>query len=286
MRFIPKKKEVLIETDINPLEINHIELSYDEQYVEAITKAVASESSAIVEYEQILALEPNIKEKKLVELFHDTLIDIKDEEIKHMAQLNTKLSEVSTLKDAYKKGEEEAKTGEDEENKEQKESINLTESVNKDIKEAVPQDRTYDSDDIVQLISSKYQLTDKQYDDISDLLDPLHNYELTAEDLDRGLARVADKYEFSKEEIEEIEKLIIDNAKNPQAERKNEFQDDIDFDINTLEDMLETFNTYAAQQRIKKIIDELKSIEYNGESDIAWNPKYYDSNKHKRGLIQ
>lgn len=283
MRFIPKKKETVIEAEANPLEISSTELSYDEKYIQAITKAVASESGAIVEYEQILALEPHIKEKGLVETFHDTLIDIKDEEIKHLAQLNTKLSETSSFKNSYEKGVNEAESGIDKE--EQKESVELTESIER-IVENVPQNRTYDSDNIAQIIAAKYELTDEQYEDILNLFDPFHIDEISAEDVDEGLERVSKKYEFTPEERLEIENDIIANANNPMGDRKEEFDSDINFDINTLEDILENLNTYAAQERIKKIIEELKSIEYNGEKDIAWNPKYYDMNKHKRGLIQ
>jgi hypothetical protein len=231
MRFIPKKKEVLTETDINPLEANSVDLSYDEQYVQAIMKAVASESGAIVEYEQILALEPNVTKYSLVELFHDTLVDIKDEEIKHLAQLNTQLSKAPSLKDSYRDGKEEADSGEDKseessdenDKEEQKESTDLTESV-ETIKENVPQDRTYDSDNIAQLIAGKYQLTDEQYEHIRDLLDPLYDDEISAEDVDRGLEKVFAEYEFTQEEREEIENIIITSASNPMGDRQQEFK--------------------------------------------------------------
>ena len=286
MRFIPKKKEIIVETETNPLETNSVDLSYDEQYTQAIMKAVASESGAIVEYEQILALEPNVSKKSLVNLFHDTLIDIKNEEIKHFAQLNTQLSKAPSLKNSYERGKEEANSGVDKSSEEkQEESSNLTESIN-GIKEAVPQNRSYDSDNIAQLIAGKYQLTDEQYEDIRNLLDPLHSDEISAEEVDAGLEQIAVKYEFTREEKDEIENEIIAKASNPMGDRQQEFKDDISFDINTLEDLLDEFNTYAAQQRIKKVIEELKAIEYNGEKDITWNPKYYDYNKHKRGLIQ
>ena len=286
MRFIPKKKEIIVETETNPLETNSVDLSYDEQYTQAIMKAVASESGAIVEYEQILALEPNVSKESLVNLFHDTLIDIKNEEIKHFAQLNTQLSKAPSLKNSYERGKEEANSGVDKSSEEkQEESSNLIESIN-EIKEAVPQNRSYDSDNIAQLIAGKYQLTDEQYEDIRDLLDPLHSDEISAEEVDAGLEQIAVKYEFTREEKDEIENEIIAKASNPMGDRQQEFKDDISFDINTLEDLLDEFNTYAAQQRIKKVIEELKAIEYNGEKDITWNPKYYDYNKHKRGLIQ
>ena len=286
MRFIPKKKEIIVETETNPLETNSVDLSYDERYTQAIMKAVASESGAIVEYEQILALEPNVSKESLVNLFHDTLIDIKNEEIKHFAQLNTQLSKAPSLKNSYERGKEEANSGVDKSSEEkQEESSNLTESIN-GLKEAVPQNRSYDSDNIAQLIAGKYQLTDEQYEDIRDLLDPLHSDEISAEEVDAGLEQIAVKYEFTREEKDEIENEIIAKASNPMGDRQQEFKDDISFDINTLEDLLDEFNTYAAQQRIKKVIEELKAIEYNGEKDITWNPKYYDYNKHKRGLIQ
>ena len=286
MRFIPKKKEIIVETETNPLETNSVDLSYDEQYTQAIMKAVASESGAIVEYEQILALEPNVSKESLVNLFHDTLIDIKNEEIKHLAQLNTQLSKAPSLKNSYERGKEEANSGVDKSSEEkQEESSNLTESIN-GIKEAVPQNRSYDSDNIAQLIAGKYQLTDEQYEDIRDLLDPLHSHEISAEEVEAGMEQIAVKYEFTREEKDEIENEIIAKASNPMGDRQQEFKDDISFDINTLEDLLDEFNTYAAQQRIKKVIEELKAIEYNGEKDITWNPKYYDYNKHKRGLIQ
>ena len=286
MRFIPKKKEIIVETETNPLETNSVDLSYDERYTQAIMKAVASESGAIVEYEQILALEPNVSKESLVNLFHDTFIDIKNEAIKHFAQLHTQLSKAPSLKNSYERGKEEANSGVDKSNEEkQEESSSLTESIN-GIKEAVPQNRSYDSDNIAQLIAGKYQLTDEQYEDIRDLLDPLHSDEISAEEVDAGLEQIAVKYEFTREEKDEIENEIIAKASNPMGDRQQEFKDDISFDINTLEDLLDEFNTYAAQQRIKKVIEELKAIEYNGEKDITWNPKYYDYNKHKRGLIQ
>lgn len=285
MRFIPKKKELLIEADNNSSNINSIESSYDEQYVQAIMKAVASESEAIVEYEQILAIEPHVTSKDLINIFHDTLEDIKNEEIKHISQLNTKLAETPSLKNGYEEGKEEANSGIDKEKEEQKESNELTESAEQ-FNENVPQNRTYDSDNIAQIIANRYELTNEQYDDIRDLLDPLHNDEISAEDVDNGLEQIAIKYEFTPEEQLEIENDIITKANNPMGDRKEDFNSDINFDINTLEDMLENFNTYAAKQRIEKVIEELKTIEYNGEKDIAWNPKYYDVNKHKRGLIQ
>lgn len=292
MRFIPKKK-LLIEADANPLEVNSVDLSYDEQYTQAIMKAVASESSAIVEYDQILAIEPHVSKKSLVDLFHDTLIDLKHEEIKHLAQLNEKLSQTPNLKDSYEDGTEEAKSGKDK-NDETKDDTRNEEKVNESKKlqtestkldENVPENRTYDAENIAQLIASKYTLTDEQYEDIINLLDPLSLNELSAEDVDRGLAKLVDKYKFTQEEKEEIEQFIVDNANNPKGDRIKEFKNDLEYDINTLKDLLDEFNTYAAQQRVKRLIAELKELEYDGSDDIGWNPKYHNFNNKKRGLI-
>ena len=293
MRFIPKKK-LLTETDANPLEINKIDLSYDKQYVEAILKAVASESGAIVEYEQILAIEPKINDKKLIDLFHDTLIDIKNEEVKHLAQLNEKISQTSNLKDSYEDGTEEAKSGKDKDNETEKDTGNKeevteskklqTESI--DLNENLPNDRTYayDPDEIVDLISSKYVLTFDQAKDIFNLLNPNELDELSAEELDTGIAKVVSKYKFTPEEKEELEQLIITHAHDPKGDRREEWKTDIGLDISALEDTLENVTTYAAKERINHLIEELKKIEYDGSSDIAWNIEQYNGDKHK-GII-
>ena len=292
MRFIPKKK-LMTEADANPLEVNSVDLSYDEQYTQAIMKAVASESGAIVEYEQILAIEPHVSKKSLVDLFHDTLIDIKDEEVKHLAQLNEKLSQSPNLKDSYEDGTKEAESGKDE-NEETKEDRGDKEETNEskelqtesvELEENVPEDRTYDAENIAQLISSKYTLTDEQYEDIINLLDPLSINELSAEDVDKGLAKIANEYEFTPEEKEEIEQLIINEADNPKGDRINEFKNDIQYDISTLENLLDEFNTYAAKERAKELIRELKTIEYNGDKNIGWNQRYHKLDNQIKNLI-
>ena len=71
MRFIPKK--VLTEAEANPLETNGLDLSYDEQYKQAILKAVASEANATTEYSQILALEEKVSNKLLEQLHHELI---------------------------------------------------------------------------------------------------------------------------------------------------------------------------------------------------------------------
>lgn len=282
MRFIPKKKETLTEADINPLDVNAVDLSYDEQYVQAIMKAVASESGAIVEYEQILAIEPHVTSENLVNIFHDTLEDIKNEEVKHISQLNTKLAEAPSLKAGYKDGEEEADSGVDKENdSEDKKEESMTESVK--LEEEIIPGRYYSADKVIDAIDDRFSLTDEQHDDIYDML-IVYGDELSSEDMNKAIKEIAIKYEFTAEEIPELEELI-NSTVDPRDERKDEFKNDIQFDINTLEDIAESLTTYAAQQKVKAIIEELKQIEYDGDKEVAWDPRYYDLNKHKRGII-
>ena len=288
MRFIPKKKEVLTEADTNPLDVNSVDLTYDEQYVQAIMKAVASESSAIVEYEQILAIEPHVTSENLVNIFHDTLEDIKNEEIKHISQLNTKLAEAPSLKDGYKDGEEEADSGVDKENEEentednveekeeQKESIQLT--------EAVIAGRYYAPDNIMDALSDRFKLSDEQYEEIRNIVDVYGNGDdVSAEDMNNAVQKIAQKYEFSDDEIPELE-AVINSTIDPREDRKTEFNDELAFDINTLEEIMNSLSTSSAQQRVNRIIDELKAIEYDGASNKRWNVKYHGDKSDKEWI--
>lgn len=120
MQFINKRD--LKETDTNPLETNGLDLSYDEQYKQAILKAIGSEVNASVEYDQIIALEPKVSNKDLVERFHELLIHLRDEEIGHVSALTTKVSEIPDMKVAFEAGKKEAEgkehSSEDKEDKE------------------------------------------------------------------------------------------------------------------------------------------------------------------------
>lgn len=286
MRFIPKKKEILTEADINPLEVNSVDLTYDEQYVQAIMKAVASESSAIVEYEQILAIEPHVTSENLVNIFHDTLEDIKNEEIKHISQLNTKLAEAPSLKDGYKDGEEEAESGVDKENEseENNEEIKQEEST-EDLTEAVEEGRYYEPANVMDALSDRFDLNDEQFDDISKIIDVYgNNEELTADEMDKALQKVIIKYKFSEEEIPTLEN-IVNSTIDPRADRRADFKDDIAFDVDTLEGIIDQLDTFAAKQRVQKIIEELNNLEYNGEKNIGWNANRFDPKKHTRGYI-
>lgn len=253
MRFVLKKK--LQEADINPLDVNSVDLTYDEQYVQAITKAVASESGAIVEYEQIMAIEQHVTSKSLVNLFHDTLEDIKDEEVKHLAQLNEKLSQAPSLKDAYKDGEEEAESGIDKEKSENDDVEKQEESMN----ESVPVERMYDAETITKIILSEFErdYTDPEFDNINQMLDPTNKNILTADEVDEGMLKLAQAYEFTDDEILSLEQKIA-YSKDPNKVKAEDNVNDMKSDLEKLEDVFTTLYSQEAKDKLQKIIDELK----------------------------
>lgn len=286
MRFIPKVKEPIVESvtvteaEVNPLETNGVDLSYDEQYKQAILKAIGSETSAHVEYDQILALEPHVSTKALVDLFHDTLIDIRDEEMKHIAQLTTKISEVPEMKASFEAGEEEAETGEDKETSNQDETEEETEENEKEevkesvklLTEAVQTNRLYDTYTISQIIADKLGLNDKQYEIIEDMFRYADD-ELEASEVDSYLAKVSEYFRISDHKLEEIENAII-ASNDPIADRKSEFADDIQSDIYDIENTIEKVSSIAAKEKLYSVIEYLKNLEYNGEKEVGWSVRH------------
>lgn len=275
MRFIPKK--VLTEAEANPLETNGLDLSYDEQYKQAILKAVASEANATTEYSQILALEEKVSNKELVEHFHDTLEDLKNEEIKHIAQLTTKISEIPDMREAYNAGVEEANSGEEtsadekedkaENEKDKKEDVK--ESVQ--LKEAVEPGRKYDTYSVQQAIANVLNLNDKQYEIIEDIF-RFADDELTAEEVDNYIEQLKSYFDISANKQDNIENIIIQSA-DPQLGRKEDFASDIKYDISTIEDAIENVYSLAAKEKLYTVIDYLKGLEYDGDKNIGWRPE-------------
>lgn len=286
MRFIPKIKEPVVESvtvteaEVNPLETNGVDLSYDEQYKQAILKAIGSETSAHVEYDQILALEPHVSTKALVDLFHDTLIDIRDEEMKHIAQLTTKISEVPEMKASFEAGEEEAETGEDKETSNQDETEEETEENEKEevkesvelLTEAVQTNRLYDTYTISQIIADKLGLNDKQYEIIEDMFRYADD-ELEAGEVDSYLVKISEYFRISEHKLEEIENAII-ASNDPIADRKSEFADDIQSDIYDIENTIEKVSSIAAKEKLYSVIEYLKKLEYNGEKEVGWSVRH------------
>ena len=271
MRLV--RKTVLKEAEANPLETIDVDLSYDEQYKQAILKAIASETSAYTEYSQIIAIEPHVSEKSLVDKFHDTLVDISNEEMKHIAQLTTKISEVPGMKDAYEAGKKEAETGVDKENSEEKDENSkekVTESVM--LTEAVQPNRLYDSYTVQQIIADDLGLNDTQYEKIEDIFRYADD-ELTAEQVDSYIQEVRSIFTMSDAKLDKIENDIIAST-DPQISRQNEFKDDIQSDIYNIENTMENVYSVAAKEKLYQVIQYLKGLEYNGDRDIGWTTKH------------
>lgn len=271
MRLV--RKTVLKEAEANPLETIDVDLSYDEQYKQAILKAIASETSAYTEYSQIIAIEPHVSEKSLVDKFHDTLVDISNEEMKHIAQLTTKISEVPGMKDAYEAGKKEAETGVDKENSEEKDENSkekVTESVM--LTEAVQPNRLYDSYTVQQIIADDLGLNDTQYEKIEDIFRYADD-ELTAEQVDSYIQEVRSIFTMSDAKLDKIENDIIAST-DPQVSRQNEFKDDIQSDIYNIENTMENVYSVAAKEKLYQVIQYLKGLEYNGDRDIGWTTKH------------
>lgn len=256
----------LKEADVNPLEVSVQDSTADEQYKQAILKAIASETSAEVEYEQILQLEDKVS-KELVDLFHDTLVDIKNEEIKHLAQLTQKSSERLDIAEYFQKGEEEAETGKDTEKEEVKESVEL--------KEMVKAGRTYSGLHVAQIIAKVLNMTDDQYwDDLLQLINEDEEYE--AEQVDNILTQLQKYYVISPEKLDTIENQIIATS-DPKADRQEEFKSDIHSDISSIEDLIEDATCIATKEKLREVINYLKELQYNGEKGIGWSK--YDLRK-------
>jgi len=271
MRFIPKKK-TLTEAEVNPLDTNTVDITYDEQYKQAIMGAISSETSACNEYDQILALEENVTTKSLVELFHDTLEDIKREEVKHLAQLTTQMSKVDTIKKAFEDGVEEANTGKDTENSEitseentddnkEKEDKTVKESLTESVQafeENVAENRLYNKDKVEYAIFQTVALDDRQKEEVYNMLDRFPQ-DMTAEEVDKYLWGVKINFGLEQGTIEAIENILV-NSKDPAVERQEDRNSDLDFDIMKIEDMVLTVYSQEAKDKLNEVIDYLKSL--------------------------
>lgn len=240
MKFI--KKVVLKEEAVNPLDANNPDLSYDEAYKQAILKAIASETAACNEYDQILSLEDKVTTKSLVDLFHDTLVDLKDEEVKHLAQLTTQTSKVPELKDTYEAGVKEADSGEEqsaeEENKpkeseEKKESVqNGRQALIEAVEGRTTVNRVFSRDAVYDAIINTLSLSDDAELNVRDFLNS-QNEELSAEEVDEALATVREGLSISDEALKRIEDIII-QSEDPRQAQMQTYVNEVETDLSTL----------------------------------------------------
>lgn len=253
MRFIPKQKEVLIEsvelkeTDANPLDAGIVDSSKDELYKQAILKAIGSETAADVEYSQILNLEDNVSED-LKNRFHDTLVDIRNEEIKHIAQLTEKVSELPDMKDAFEAGKKEAETGEDTE-------INEDKSV-EEVKEAVEKERLYNRDKIIEIVAEYIDDNIDSYLDLEKIFN-IENTDLTAEQVDNFLLEVVNRFNLSFDQLHDIEVKIVQTI-DPVYDRIEDLKQNVDLDIYKLQSIKKELYSQRAKEKLTELIDDLE----------------------------
>jgi hypothetical protein len=58
------------------------------------------------------------------------------------------------------------------------------------------------------------------------------------------------------------------------ADRKNEFEDDIQSDIYDIENTIEKVSSIAAKEKLYSVIEYLKKLEYNGEKEVGWSVRH------------
>lgn len=277
MQFI--KKQLLKEDYSNTEEKEVTTGSKDADYKQAILTAIGSETGAWNEYNTILEMEKDVS-SDLVEHFHNTIEDIRNEEMKHIGQLTEKASELPDMKDAYEAGKKEAEEGneesldnnketeekpaEEEQKEEVKESVQLTESV----EEKTPDNtRRFDSDTILDIILNTFDPTPNAEQVIYQLFND--GEELTAEQVDEKLAKVQAALNITPENMETLEVMII-QSKDPVVDRVQEFKLDIENDIGLIRNLIEDVNSQAAVAYLQEVIAKLETLEYNGEKDIGW----------------
>lgn len=258
---ITYKNKKLTEAEVNPLDVNGVDITIDSQYKQAILRAIASETAATVEYDQILALEPNVSEKKLVELFHDTLVDLRDEELKHLGQLTTKISEVPEMKDAYDAGVKEAESGEEQHVDTESEKT----EEEKDVKESVDPNRKYHKEFTIDAIVHSLSLDDEDYEMLENDFAPFSDI-MTAEEVDAALATIANKYHLNDQSIAIAEQEIL-KIKDPEVSAREDQQSQIADDLYALKNIFDDLQTDLAREAIDKLIVQLETakLSMNGE---------------------
>ena len=77
----------------------------------------------------------------------------------------------------------------------------------------------------------------------------------------------------------------IKHTKNPTSARIEEFNDVLQSDISTLENLRSELSTNMASVGIGKLINELKKLEYSGNKYETWDYNKYATDKSKYTLL-
>lgn len=265
MRMIPKK---ILKEDNNTSTTKNTS-EQESQYIQAILAALASETRAFSEYDKILNLGKKLLDTDLHKKFEDTLIDIRDEETKHIAQLNAKLQEIPMLKDAYTTGTKEAETGIDTssnkvEDKDKKEST-LKESLSDKPDHA---NKTFDNEDVLSAISDVLQLNNEQYS-VAENIIYKYTDSLSAEEVDEILLKTVRMFPFtSADDIPRIEDRILELTQikryTAQEEENDKWADDIYYIQEILDEhdeRLQMYTKYLLRQVITKLEENIVKTE-------------------------
>lgn len=260
MTFIKKKPEVITEEAANPFE-QSFETSSDitAKAQQALMKLVEGEADAINQYEQAIEM-VEASEAWLSEAVMPTLKDIRREEKKHLGQLYSKIRELPGGEEDFADGEEEAKTGEEKES----------------VQESVQGGKVYDGEKVYDIISDLTIDIDsgtQAWEEFGDLARSIDiNTDYTAEELDAILS----SYEIDSQTLMRIETLISE-LPDAREERIANFRSVISEEIETLKNILDGDNsvyavhTYAARDRIMKMIDDLEKLSYDGSRNVVYD---------------
>ena len=287
MEFRKIKKvltEEVVETEVNKKESNSDVIdSYTAQeeaktaaveYRIAILNAAESENRAIEEYNGILKMEEQT-DKEIVDLFHDTIVHIRDEEKAHFQMLTEGLSKFPGF-DVEKELE----------NMKNDEKESVKESV--DLKEDVASNRTYNVWDIDRVAQKYIDFTDETYDMISDLFYRVDD-EVDASEAQSIINQIKETLHVSDNIITQIENEL-NNTISPAEKRIEEYREDLDNDIRLITQLLESddIQTNAALERLNSVrvsLEELKNT-YHGEKDIGWKREHsITGNKPTKSII-
>lgn len=170
------------------------------------------------------------------------------------------------------------------------------------------QNRTYDANNIIELIERSFVLEDQNkeaflniareldidsenpeiiLDDIcQDVFLPTWSLddEMEAEELSNKLTRFAKYMKFNQEELNALAEEI-GHTKNPTNERIQEFKDEIESDISSLENIKLELRTNPAIVELGKLIKRLKEFEYSGNKNETWDYNVYEKDKQKYTLL-
>ena len=243
-----------------------------------------------------------VKEEPVVETLTESvednlqsaLLEVVSDELTYVAKLNRMIelaeqAEKKDLVDALKKSRAKIKRDIVEVYSKGKKILGLddeeTEEPKEEVTEAIDNTKVYSGSDVYEIITNytidfidtdrdTYEALDslaRQFDDDEDY---------TAEQIDAELAR----YEIDAATLDSIENEIsaLPDARQSRIE---EFKSDLDDDISTLEMMADIdykkLNTYAAIDRVKNIINELKEFTYDGAPNTCWGPGNFKKDKRQ-----